>query len=1004
MTLALVLTLGLFVAPMNAAPVIAAATKVSPIDLRVEDAPKPLGIDAAQPRLSWRLKSEQRGVRQTAYQVQVASSKSALVDGDADIWDSGKVKKNASAQIPYAGPNLDSATRYHWRVRVWDATGAKTEWSSPSWWETGLFDDAAWKGADWISRDLTNQGPDADHPPAPRFRHEFDSNGPIAKARLYLSGLGYSVAHINGRRVGTSVLDPGQTDYSDTAFYVAHDVTKLLNKGENAIGVELGRGFYGISTENSWNWNSAPWWSDPELRALLVITHPDGSTTTITSNEEWQTSDDGPTRYDEVFVGETYDARREQPGWSGPDYDGVDAWESAEPSDGPAGSLRARPHEPIRVTETLTPVEITEPESGVHVFDLGVQIAGWARLKVHGEPGTEVTMRYGERLGDDGLVTVPQYGNFHDVPRAQTDTYVLGGGGGPEVWEPSYTYKGFRFVEVRGLPSEPTTETVQGRRTHNDFESIGHFDSGSELLNTIRGNTRRALLNNHQHVPTDTPVYEKAGWTGDAQLTATTMSYEFDTSRFHRKFLDDMLDAQRPSGELPTIVPTPGWSYEGAPGWPAVQGPTPAWDVALFVLSRNLYEMEGDVGVLERHYGGMQRYFSWLESRADADGLYPVGLGDWLAPGGNPPEGPVLSSTAHAYRMASWLADTAEILNDTEQATAYRTRAGEIRDAFNTAFLDKEGGLYQTPGVSEYRQTSNILPLAFGLVPEKHVDEVADNLVADIRDRGNRLDTGVVGTRYLLPVLTHHGEIDVAYAVATQTEEPSWGYWIELGRTSLQEHWHADTRSLNHHFFGSIGHWMFADLAGITAAEPGYATARIKPHIPSGLNHAEASTQTVRGEVASNWRRDGEGGLDLEVVVPPNATGEIHVPLLGRSAEHVAASPEADFVDARDGYAVYKVGSGKWRFVVADDVSDVCVDPQPATVVFGDVDSGVENRTVAGSCTINHRILGDGDWSNHGEFVSHVADAAKTLRSDGIISRRESSTLTSAAARSDVGR
>ncbi|GAA1776599.1 family 78 glycoside hydrolase catalytic domain [Streptomonospora arabica] len=923
LTLALVLTLGLFMAPMQAAPAAAGTSAASPIDLRVEDTPSPLGIDVAQPRLSWRLKAHKRAPDQTAYQVQVAGSRSALVDGDADVWDSGRVEKSASAHIPYTGRNLESATRYHWRVRVWGTNGAASKWSSPSWWETALLDDTAWTGAEWISRDPDPGSPGADHPPAPRFRREFDSNGRVSKARLYLSGLGYSVAQINGRRVGTAVLDPGQTDYSDTALYVTHDVTELVDKGKNAIGVELGRGFYGISTGNSWNWDSAPWWSDPELRALLVITHPDGSTTRVTSDEEWETSAEGPTRYDEVFAGETYDARREQPGWSRPDYDGADAWDAAELSEGPDGSLRARPHEPVRVTETLTPVEITEPEPGVHVFDLGAQIAGWARLKVRGEAGTEVTMRYGERLGDDGLVRVPQYDNFHDVPRAQTDTYVLGRGKRPEVWEPSYTYKGFRFVEVRGLPSEPTKATVQGRRTHNDFASIGHFDSSSELLNTIRDNTRRALLNNHQHVPTDTPVYEKAGWTGDAQLTASTMSYEFDTSRFHRKFLNDLLDAQKPSGELPTIVPTPGWSYEGSPGWPAVQGPTPAWDMALFVLSRNLYETEGDVGVLERHYDGMQRYFSWLESRRDADDLYPVGLGDWVAPGGNPPEGPVLSSTAHAYRMASLLADTAKILGDGEQASAYRKRADKIRDAFNTAFLDKEAGLYRTPGVGEYRQTSNILPLAFGLVPKKQVDSVVGNLVADIRERGDRLDTGVVGTRYLLPVLTQHGEIDVAYAVATQTKEPSWGYWIELGRTSLQEHWNADTRSLNHHFFGSIGHWMFADLAGITASRPGYATARIKPHIPSGLNHAEAGTQTVRGKVASSWRRDGEGGLRLKAVVPPNAEGEIHVPLLGRRAEHVAASPKADFLEVREGYAVYRVGSGTWRFVVADDVSDV---------------------------------------------------------------------------------
>ncbi|MFC4561341.1 family 78 glycoside hydrolase catalytic domain [Nocardiopsis mangrovi] len=914
--LALVLTLGLLVAPMSSPPV-AASTDVTPVDLRVEDAQAPLGIDVAQPRLSWRLESRERGVRQSAYRIQVAGSEAALLAGDADVWDSGTVDSDASAHITYAGPDLEPATRYHWRVRILDAGGAPTEWSSPSWWETGLLDDADWQDAAWIGNPDSPRSPDADHPAAPRFRAEFEAQGPVEQARLYLSGLGYSVAHINGQRVGTAVLDPGQTDYSDTAFYVTHDVTGLVTEGANAIGVELGRGFYGISTDNAWNWNTSPWWSDPELRALLVITHPDGTTSTVASGGDWGTTLDGPTRYDEVFVGETYDARREQPGWSTPGYDGAARWDRAEASPGPDGELRARPHEPIRVTETIAPVEITEPEPGVFVFDLGVQIAGWARLNVDGDAGTEVSLRYGERLDDDGLVSIPQYDDFHTVPRAQTDIYTLGDREGPQTWEPSYTYKGFRYVEVRGLPSAPTTGTLQGRWTHNDFASIGHFDSGSDLLNTIRGNTRRALLNNHQHIPTDTPVYEKAGWTGDAQLTATTASYEFDMSRFHRKYLDDILDSQLPSGELPTIVPTSGWSYEGAPGWPAVHGPTPEWDIALFTLALNLYEMEGDVQVLERYYDAMKLYFSWVDARVDEDGLYPYGLGDWVAPGGDPPEGPVLSATAHVHLMAAQLTEIARILDQPEDEAFYQARAEQIGDDFNRAFLDEESGLYRTPGVEEYRQTSNILPLAFDLVPDEHVEAVADNLVADIRDRGDRLNTGVIGTRYLLPVLSHHGRTDVAYAVATQTEEPSWGYWIELGNTSLQEHWQADTRSLNHHFFGSIGHWMYADLAGITPATPGYATVRFKPYLPSDLDHAEARTRTVRGEVASSWRRDGADGLEMEVVVPPNSTGDVHVPLLGQGTGRVEAPSEAEFVEERDGYAVYTVGSGTWRFDVA---------------------------------------------------------------------------------------
>jgi alpha-L-rhamnosidase len=1082
--------LGLSLAPASSAA-IAQASDVQPayggppghaddvhlVDLQVENATEPLGLDVDHPRLSWRLDADRSEVVQTAYQVQVATSLTDLRPrhGHPDIWDSGKVLSGDSAQVVYDGPALDSATRYYWRARVWDETGTASAWSSVSWWETGLFDQADWDGSEWISHsfdgdlpafgDMTlemdiavlnnaagvffradesgnaymwqlnttsgelvlrphvrvnggysllgevplgeviegeldaqhtltivaegNQittlidGVEVDvrtddthaagtigfrtsgqelglvdnvtvteggevvfsadfsesnpfssgsivddalevdgepmlvppHPAAPRLRHEFALDKSVKEARLYLSGLGYSVAHINGERVGNSVLDPGHTDFMDTAHYVVSDVTDLVKKGENAIGVELGRGFYGITTGNSWNWSDAPWFSDPELRAMLVVTHRNGSTTVVGSDGSWMTSDDGPTRYDEVFVGETYDARREQPGWSNAGFDASD-WVPAEVVEGPAGVLRAQKHEPIRVTETVEPVEITEPEPGVYVFDLGVQIAGWAQLTVEGDAGTEVSMHYGERLDDDGLVTIPSYGNFHSGPRQQTDLYTLAGDG-TEVWEPSYTYKGFRYIEVRGLPEAPTSESVVGRRVHNDFASIGHFESGSDLLNQIRDNTRRALLNNMHHVPSDTPVYEKAGWTGDATLTASTISYEFDTTRFHTKYLADFSDAQRDNGELPTIVPTSNWSYEDAPGWPAVHGPTPAWDAALFVLSWNLYLTEGDVRILEEHYGEMQDYFSWLESYVNEDGLFDVGLGDWVAPGGNPPEGPVLSSTAHAYLFASRLADIAEILGDDASVSTYRDRAAELYETFNDAFFDDAAGVYRTPGVEEYRQTSNILPLAFGLVPDEHVQNVVASLVADIEARDTHLNTGVVGTRYLLPVLTAHGEIDTAYAVATQTTEPSWGFWIELGRTSLQEHWNENTRSLNHHFFGSIGHWLFADLAGITPGEPGWAVSRVKPYVPADLDRAEASTETVRGTVSASWWKT-ESGLELRVTVPPNSTGEIHVPLVGLSVDDVVAPEAATFVGEDDGYAVFSIGSGDWTFTVGD--------------------------------------------------------------------------------------
>jgi alpha-L-rhamnosidase len=474
-------------------------------------------------------------------------------------------------------------------------------------------------------------------------------------------------------------------------------------------------------------------------------------------------------------------------------------------------------------------------------------------------------------------------------------------------------------VQVTGLPGPPRAGTLVGRRVHTDVRSIGSFDSGEPLLGQIRGNVRRALLNNHHHVPSDTPLYEKAGWTGDAQLTATTATYEFDMARFHTKYVGDLAETQLGDGELADIAPTPGWSYEGAPGWDAVHGPTPGWDAAYLLIPWWMYQHHGDRRILEQHFAGMRRYFEWLTSYGEGH-LLDVGLGDWVAPGGDPPEGPVLSSTAHSYLFARTLADIADVLGDPAAAASYRARAADIRAAFDDAFWDGQAGFYRTRGYpeysDEYRQTSNVLAVAFGLVPEDRVQAVVDRIAQDVRERGMHLDTGIHGTRYLLPVLSAHGHADVAYAVATQRTYPSWGEWIERGETALQEHWEQGTRSLNHHMFGSIGHWMYADLAGLAPGAPGWATVRVRPYPPADLRHARASTETPRGRAAAAWRRDGRDGLELDADVPPNATGEIHVPLLGHAAGDVDAPRGARFVRAEDGFAVFEVGPGRWRFAV----------------------------------------------------------------------------------------
>ncbi|TXL85832.1 hydrolase [Streptomyces sp. IB2014 016-6] len=772
-------------------------------------------------------------------------------------------------------------------------------------WQRTDFDDSGWTAATVLAP--YGEGPWGDgvsisrpEAPAPLLRREFAVRKPVTRARLYISGLAYYVAELNGRPVGEQVLDPAFTDYDETVMYAVHDVTSLLRRGDNAIGVTLGRGFYAMTTPNVWNWHRPPWHGEPRLLCRLEAEHPDGSRTTVVSDTDWRMTE-GPTLTNSLYAGETYDARLAPTGWTRPGFDDR-AWRAPGAQQAPKGALRAQPHDPIEIIDTITPTGISELRPGVHVVDMGRTTAGWTRLTVKAPAGTTISLIHGEKLKDDGSVHAE---TGHVPGRFQRDEYICAGGGQPEVWEPSFSYKGFRYVQIEGLPARPEPADVLGRTVHTKVDEVSAFSCSEPFYETLDKAMRRTLVNNLHGIPTDTPMYEKNGWTGDAQLGAPTLAYGFGVHRFLAKWLDDLKDSQNADGQLPVIVPSGGWGYGDL-------GPSPEWTTVYPFLVREMYRVYGDDRVARQHWPVLTRYLDWELDRL-VDGLAITALGDYLPPGygGNPPEDTRLTASAYLHRALVDTAEMGELLGHDEVAGRYRTAAAGLKDALNAEFLN-DTGHYSTAKDPDYRQTSNAIPLAFGLVPAGARASVVDSLVADIRERGNHLNTGALGTSVLLRVLSAHGHPDIAHAIATQRTYPSWGYWFDNGADTMWEMWQLDSRSRDHYFQGTVAQWLYENVAGLRPGDDGYRTFTVRPDARTGVSWARTSIRTVRGPASVAWSKVGRD-LRLTVEVPVGSSAEIHVP--ADRKDKVTAPKGATYVRTEPGFQVYRADHGAWDFV-----------------------------------------------------------------------------------------
>ncbi|TCV92357.1 alpha-L-rhamnosidase [Luteibacter rhizovicinus] len=854
---------------------------------RVEYTDTPM-TDVAQPRFSWFVEEAPNDTVQIAWRLRVSTDSHR----PGNVWDSGRVVSPNPYGHEYAGPVLKPATRYYWDATVETSAGTATV---ASYFDTGLDD---WGVSRWIGKG------DGGSTAAPLLRKSFRVDGGLRHAALYVAAGGYADVSIDGVPASDAVLSPGFTDYGKRVQYTATDVTQRLHAGENVMAMELGRGFYGMTNPNVWHWERAPWHGEPRVRAVLRLTYTDGHTQDVVTDRSWRLAD-GPTLLDDLYGGETYDARKAQVGYDAVGFDDA-AWRDAVEVDAPKGKLVAQSQPPIRVLDTLRAIAVTEPKPGTYVFAFPRVIAGWATFAAQAPAGTTLTAVYGEKLLPDGTVDARDehhyFGNGF-----QTDRFTLAGRG-IERWHPRFSYKGFRYVQVDGWPKgRPSTDAVTAQVVHTDVERTGHFESSNELLNWIHTAAVDTMLNNLHGIPTDTPMYEKNGWTGDGMLGADMFLRNFDAGALLAKWVQDIEDTRSADGAPLLIAPNPGWGKVRAPTWHA----------AYVLVPWSLYMYRGDRRVLADHVEGMAKYVRMEDARSPG-GIADTELGDWVSPetdpgGENAPEDKRVAATAYLYRMARAMGDIERALGDKAAATAFDGMAARVRTAFNSTFYDKVAGRYRGTGDKGYRQAHQLLALAFGLAPDDQRERIANGLVADVKARDNHLDTGALATKIILPVLTATGHADVAWSVATQTTFPSWGFWKANGATSLWEHWKLASRSRGHYFLGTIDDWLYEDVAGLRPLSPGWERIEVRPALVAWLDRAEAKTRTPYGDVAVAWQRE-PGGLTVDLRVPVGATALVRLPAGQGSPWRVNGTtlvPErcdADFC-ARMGSGVHRIVS-----------------------------------------------------------------------------------------------
>ncbi|GGH04251.1 alpha-L-rhamnosidase [Mucilaginibacter phyllosphaerae] len=867
-----------------------AATAVNPVNLRTEYLINPIGLDAMHPRLTWMLADERQGAKQTAYQIFVGTDSAAVSKGTGNNWTTVKTVSSNILAV-YQGKALQPYTKYFWRVTVWDKDGKKAAPSAVNSFETGLMKMTNWKGS-WISDDENYNVK-----PAPYFRTTFGTGKRVISARAYIAAAGLYELYINGQKIGNHRLDPMYTRFDRRTLYVTYDVTSSIAAGKNAIGVLLGNGWYNHQSTAVWNFHLASWRNRPAFCMDLRITYDDGSVETISTNDHWKT-DFSPVTLNSIYTAEHYDARLEQPGWNTINFDDK-KWKPAFNRPVPSQNIVAQALHPILDVETIPAKTVNKFDDKTYVFDLGRNISGVSKITVSGKEGTVIRLKHGERLYKDGHVDLSNidlhYRPTDDKDPFQVDIFTLSGKG-QETFMPKFNYKGFQYVEVTSSePVKLTKESLTGYFMHSDVPPVGNINTSNPIINKIWYATNNSYLSNLFGYPTDCPQREKNGWTGDAHIAAETGLYNFDGITVYEKWMADHRDEQQPNGTLPSIIPTAGWGYEWGNG--------PDWTSTIALIPWNVYLFYGDTKILADNYENITRYVNHINDLYPT-GLTTWGLGDWVpVKSVSPVE---VTSTAYYFADVTIAAKAAKILGKADDAAKYTALATKIKNAFNAKYLNEQTGNY-----NKGLQTELAVPLYWGLVPDAFKAKIAARLAARVAADNFHLDVGILGGKAILGALSDNGYPDVAYKIASQETYPSWGWWMVNGATTLYENWKIDAKSdisLNHIMFGNIGAWLYSGIGGIKPDErqPGFKNVLLQPNFVPNLNQYGATHKSPYGDVASNWKRNGDA-VTYTVVLPANTSADIRFPLSGGKKAYLSGKPVT---------ADYHVTAGRYEFII----------------------------------------------------------------------------------------
>lgn len=954
---------------------------LAPSELRCEYFHDPLGIEERAPRLSWTLQSARRAERQSAYRVLVASSEERIARDDGDLWDTGKIESAAMAQIEYKGKPLMSRQRCFWKVRAWNRDGEPGPWSATARWEMGLLRPEDWS-AKWVdakrtpvdmkivkasyhaadgraSKDVTGivanlvseSGPEfvacnktlggdpakdtvktltidlitrgtpmriqaAENssvklPDAqiPYVRKCFTVDKPVRSARVYATSLGVYELRLNGKQVGDQHLAPGWTDYPTRVLYQVFDVTNQIASGKNVLGAVVAPGWF---CGHAGLFNAEGYYGKaPALLAQLEITFQDGSTQRVVTDESWKTTP-GPLLMADMHRGETHDATAAIAGWDTTEID--DALWGAATVRAEVRHLQADVAEPVRVLQELPAKAVTEPKPGLWTFDLAQNMVGVVRLKVNAPKGTVITLRHAEMLNPDGTVYTQ---NLRAA--TSTDTYVCAGNG-EEVWQPSFTFHGFRYVELTGLAEMPPLDTITGVVLGSDMSVVGEFSCSDPRINQLQSNIVWGLRGNYLSVPTDCPQRdERMGWMADAQVFLPTAAFNSDVAPFMTKWTTDIMDAQRADGAHSDVAPVmKGLSFG-----------TPAWADAGAIVPWTIYEMYGDTRILSRTVDSMTKWVEWC--RAHSTGLIRDkdrgnDYGDWLSINADTPKDVI--GTAYFARSTDILARTLRVLGREDDAKRYETLLSEIKAAFNEKFVSTDGRIHGNT------QCGYVLALEFDLLPQELRAKALRFLVEDIEARQMHLSTGFVGVSHLLPVLTAGGESDIAYQLLMQDSFPSWLFSVKHGATTIWERWNGWTpeigvhpdfgmNSFNHYSLGSFGRWLFESVAGI-ARDPscaGFGRVILHPLPTTHLTSAKGKLRSICGTIESSWNSTDDR-YTLSISVPVGVVATVCVPAedvkeVMESGNPISMAEGVRVLRTQDHSVFLEVGSGSYSFTVA---------------------------------------------------------------------------------------